>query len=133
MPMERRRYPPDWDAIARQVKQQANWTCQACDRPCRRPGEDVKEFCDRVATRDDRWGLKGVDGTYRLGRFVLTVAHLDQTPSNNDPANLKALCPACHLKHDAPYRQANAYAKRERRGQLNLIQPHSATPLEQRP
>jgi hypothetical protein len=25
-------------------------------------------------------------------RFCLTVAHLDQDPGNNDPANLRALC-----------------------------------------
>jgi hypothetical protein len=52
---------------------------------------------------------------------VLTVAHLNQDPSDNDPTNLRALCAPCHLRHDAPYRSANGQAKRERDGQLSLL------------
>lgn len=33
-------------------------------------------------------------------RVVLTVAHMDQDPANNDPANLRALCQRCHLAWD---------------------------------
>jgi hypothetical protein len=32
---------------------------------------------------------------------VLACAHLDHDPGNNDPANLAALCPRCHMLHDA--------------------------------
>lgn len=33
----------------------------------------------------------------------LTVAHLDQEPSNNEPKNLKILCRSCHIQMDQPY------------------------------
>jgi 5-methylcytosine-specific restriction endonuclease McrA len=41
---------------------------------------------------------------------VLTIAHLDQQPENNDHANLRALCQRCHLRFDADWRHARAAA-----------------------
>ena len=49
MPMNRKLYPKNWDAIARKIKEAANWTCQQCGRPCRRPGETLFELEDRIA------------------------------------------------------------------------------------
>jgi 5-methylcytosine-specific restriction endonuclease McrA len=46
---------------------------------------------------------------------VLTVAHLDHTPENVDPANLKAWCQRCHLTFDAPLHARNAAATRAAR------------------
>lgn len=37
----------------------------------------------------------------------LQTAHLDRNPWNNDPANLKAMCPKCHLAYDAEQHAAN--------------------------
>ena len=39
MPMDRKRYPANWDEIARRVKDEADWKCEVCGRQCRRPGE----------------------------------------------------------------------------------------------
>lgn len=33
-------------------------------------------------------------------KIVLTTAHLDRNPANNDRSNLAALCQRCHLRHD---------------------------------
>ncbi|MGH3449557.1 MAG: hypothetical protein ACRDQW_02300, partial [Haloechinothrix sp.] len=33
-------------------------------------------------------------------RVVLTVAHLNHTPEDCHPDNLRALCQGCHLHHD---------------------------------
>lgn len=33
-------------------------------------------------------------------RVILTVAHMDHDPANNDMRNLRALCQRCHLKYD---------------------------------
>lgn len=44
---------------------------------------------------------------------VLTVAHLDQDPTNNDLSNLRAMCQRCHNRMDAPYRRIHA-AERKR-------------------
>lgn len=48
-----------------------------------------------IAVRDA--DLMNVRSTY----VVLACAHLDHDPSNNDPANLAALCQRCHMIHDA--------------------------------
>ncbi len=37
-------------------------------------------------------------------RIVLTTAHLDHDPTNNDFDNLKALCQRCHNRHDIKHR-----------------------------
>jgi hypothetical protein len=57
----------------------------------------------------------------RESRCELTVAHLDHTPENNDPANLMALCQSCHLKLDIREHIANRVIcrrmRQEKRGQ----------------
>ena len=81
MPIDPDLYPSDWPAIARQVKEEAGWRCQQCGRQCYRPGE-------QHTRRVKNW------------RRVLTVAHLDRNPANNERANLRALCVVCHLDYD---------------------------------
>jgi hypothetical protein len=119
--MDKSRYPKDWNAIATVVKDKANWTCEFCGKPCRRPGEKVFAFLCRI---DDAWIEKMVDDDsddnevkLKPQRFTLTVAHLDQNPSNNAAENLKALCSPCHLIHDAQFLEYNKMRKKEREGQ----------------
>jgi hypothetical protein len=40
------------------------------------------------------------DGTAKVIKIVLTVAHIDHDITNNNYRNLKALCQRCHLHHD---------------------------------
>lgn len=55
-------------------------------------------------------------------KVVLTIAHLDHDPSNNDYANLKAWCQRCHNKYDQPHRQANAArTRRAKMAQIDLV------------
>lgn len=72
MPMERERYPKNWDAIARDVKDRADWKCQRCGKQCRRPGEP-----------------------FDTHKRTLTVAHLNHTPEDCRPENLMAMCGPC--------------------------------------
>lgn len=125
MPMDRSRYPTNWGAIAMEVKNRAGWKCQQCGRPCRRPGESLFLFVNRMEGEDWPeldWANHRAPSQIcdNPQRFTLTVAHLDQDPGNNAPSNLKALCSGCHLRYDAPYRKANSQTKRERAGQLTL-------------
>ena len=39
MPMERERYPADWQRIALAKKEAVGWRCEQCGKQCRRPGE----------------------------------------------------------------------------------------------
>lgn len=65
-------YPPDWPAIARQVKEDADWCCVRC----------------------------GHQHEPKAG-YTLTVHHLDNNKSNVRWHNLAALCQRCHLQIQA--------------------------------
>lgn len=85
-PMRRDLYPPNWEAISRRVRADAGNRCQFC------------------GVRNGSIRITGSKAT----RIVLTVAHLDHDPRNNDDRNLRALCQRCHLRHDARLHAANA-------------------------
>ena len=87
-PENRDRYPPDWPDISKAIKDRAEWRCE-CDGECGRSG--CKGRCP------NRHGQPAY-GTGSL--VVLTTAHLDHTPENCDPSNLKAMCQGCHLHYD---------------------------------
>ena len=89
MPMDKARYPADWKAIARQVKEKAGWRCQSCGKQCRKPGEPLDTH-----------------------QRTLTVHHIDHCPENCSPDNLIALCAPCHLRADA---QHHATTRKERK------------------
>lgn len=125
-------YPPNWKEISFDVRQRANWTCEQCGKPCRRPGQSWNDFhayllCDvrhpwfQEAAEELPTGQLKCYPT----RFTLTVAHLDGNPSNCEPNNLKALCAPCHLRFDIAQhirtRSGNKYRKRQAQGQLELL------------
>lgn len=95
MPMDRKRYPANWNEIAYRVKDEADWKCEVCGRQCRRPGEQ-----------------------FDTHKRTLTVAHLDHTPENCDRSNLKAMCAPCHLRYDAAQ-----HAESRRRKKLGGQEP----------
>ena len=88
MPMDKARYPNDWEKIAFSVKESVGWTCQLCGKECRKPGE-------RLDTH----------------KRTLTVHHLDHQPENCARENLIALCAPCHLKADAKFHAENRKRK----------------------
>lgn len=131
MPMDRSQYPANWQQLSLSIKEAANWTCQQCSRPCRKPGVDWNSFAHWLeAHHPDWWSNLGEEvldketGTWNYKdkpqRFTLTVAHLDQNPDNNETSNLKALCASCHLAHDRPWVRHNRRRKQERAGQMQL-------------
>ena len=112
MPMQRHLYPDNWEDMALSIKQGVNWICQGCGRRCRKKDEDLETFQKRIG--------RDIITKDKPGRYTLTVAHLDHNPSNNDAANLKALCTVCHCRYDIhPSSMAQKRKlKRERFGQL---------------
>jgi rubredoxin len=68
MPFDPARYPKNWRAIARRVKDAAGWRCEQCGHP-HAPAQG----------------------------YTLTVHHIDGDTFNNAPDNLVALCQRCHL------------------------------------
>ena len=121
MPMDRKLYPPNWDAIATGIKVEVNWCCEFCGRACIRPGEPDEEFCDRISTTANLDECPDVaDFRAFPRRWMMTVAHLDHVPGNCDRANLKALCNPCHCRYDLRQMSLKKLLKRERNGQIRL-------------
>lgn len=139
MPMNRKLYPKNWDAIAQQVKEQAGWVCQWCGRPCRRPGVSVEAFEEWLDDEHRKWlsdAYKEVTddesgewgSVFKSQMFTLTVAHLNHRPEDCRPENLAALCAPCHCRYDAKAIATKRKLKRERDGQLSLLEvlPHES-------
>jgi 5-methylcytosine-specific restriction endonuclease McrA len=86
-PENRHRYPHNWPEIRATMLERAGHHCE---------GSPAYPDC-RVRNR----GPHAVTGS----TVVLTVAHLDHNPRNNDPANLRAWCQRCHNTYDAAHRR----------------------------
>lgn len=93
-------YPPNWKEFSRELKEAAGWRCQ---------GSPAYPNC-RAA--------EGKPHPVTGSIVILTTAHLDHNPANNDRSNLRVWCQRCHNTYDAPHRQRNAWLTRARkRGQ----------------
>ncbi|MBI1379454.1 MAG: hypothetical protein GC157_18550 [Frankiales bacterium] len=102
----RARYPEDWKQISTGVKDRAGWRCE-CRGECARDGYHLAE--------DGRCRNRHGDPAFGTGStVVLTTAHLDHTPENCDPGNLRAYCQACHLHYDRDHHARTRAATRER-------------------
>ncbi|MBW4465667.1 MAG: HNH endonuclease [Pegethrix bostrychoides GSE-TBD4-15B] len=128
MPMNRNLYPKNWGQIALDIKTAADWNCQQCGRPCRRPGEDDEELISRVSGSEWEADLfeavdlpeMGLTLKRKLGRFLLTVSHLNHQPADCRPENLRASCTVCHCRYDLADMARKQRLKSERLGQLTL-------------
>ncbi|SDM76725.1 hypothetical protein [Streptomyces wuyuanensis] len=112
-PENRHRYPPDWAEISLRIR-----TDRAAGR-CECHGE-----CGRGTHPGRCPNLNGRPAYGTGSTVVLTVAHLDHTPENCDPENLRAMCQGCHLHYDRDHHRQTAAATRraaiEASGQLAL-------------
>lgn len=92
-PENRHRYPENWAEISAWVRfARAGGRCE-CRGECCRPRDHL--------ARDGRCRNRHGGRAYLTGsEVVLTTAHLDHTPENCDPANLRAMCQGCHLHYD---------------------------------
>lgn len=116
-PENRDRYPSNWREISLRIR-----TVRAAGR-CECVGE-----CGRGTHGDRRCPNVNGGRAYGTGsKVVLTVAHLDHTPENCDPTNLRAMCQGCHLHYDREHHAQTAAATRraalESGGQLVLEVP----------
>ena len=93
-PENRKRYPKDWKAISAAIRERAGNRC-----------EGSPDFPECRAENGQAHPETG-------SRVVLTVAHLDHTPENCEPENLKAMCQRCHLNYDKEHHARTAYRTR---------------------
>lgn len=96
-PENKHRYPSNWKQIRERILGRAGNKCEGIwGEKC---GVANHAIVRRYLTQD-------------LSRFkdikiVLTIAHMDHTPENNDDRNLRALCQRCHNQYDAKFRANN--------------------------
>ena len=104
-PENKKRYPANWKSEIRPaILERANHCCEGSpDFPdCR--AENYKPHHDTGS------------------KVVLTIAHLDHTPENNDPSNLRAWCQRCHLNYDKDHHAVNAArTRRDKDPQGDLV------------
>lgn len=93
MPMDKSKYPKNWDAISRYVRETANWKC---------------EFCG---------ARNGAANPATGSKVVLTIFRLDHDTTNNGIENLRALCQKCHLNS----RKASKREELILKGQLEFV------------
>ncbi|MFI6603741.1 hypothetical protein ACIBHX_46560 [Nonomuraea sp. NPDC050536] len=120
-PDQKARYPKNWPTISNEIRfDRAGGWCECAGECGRHTGR-----CQAIHGE-----AHPVTGSI----VVLTVAHLDHTPENCDPANLKAMCQRCHLAYDASLHASNAARTRFARlvdGQpalFDLPTPDAPTP-----
>lgn len=101
-PETRHLYPDDWKVLSKRIRHdRAGGGCE-CDGRCGRH--------DGACT-----ARNGEPHPVTGSKVILTVAHLDHDPTNNDEANLLAMCQRCHLAYDADLHRET----RSRRGQAS--------------
>jgi len=123
MPMDRSKYPANWDEIARSIKERAGWRCAAC-------GLEHDSYIVRDDVNPAKWrGAEDsdlIDESIRISHIVLTVHHIgvdkpDGAPGDPDdkmdnrPENLVSLCQRCHLLADQLHHMAKASTTRVRK------------------
>jgi hypothetical protein len=132
-PSERARYPRDWKAISKRVRERAGNRCE-CTIECGATHLDDDGNPNRCNAPNGKLIIRhrfepefyevhppcggcvgGDPDCARAVRVVLTVAHLDHTPEHNDPSNLKAMCQRCHLRMDGELHAKNARETRRAR------------------
>jgi 5-methylcytosine-specific restriction endonuclease McrA len=139
MPMQRERYPDDWEEISLRIRRRENNCCKWCGVPngkkIVRSRMDGKVYAFYESTDRDGISLTWPDGrpvsrvdeakfiSRKPTVVVLTVAHLgtphaDGTPGDKHDKldvrdeNLAALCQRCHLLYDLDDHIANAKVTR---------------------
>lgn len=133
-------YPPDWKQISEARKEAANWQCERCKaahwRPFarRRPAGlyAAPDRHNRYQLLEHELDELSNNEEAKISRIVLTTAHLDHNPANCEPANLAALCQACHLQHDRPHHaQVRGERKDRDRPILRYLEELTQTEIQQ--
>jgi 5-methylcytosine-specific restriction endonuclease McrA len=126
-PENRARYPKNWPAVRAAILERAGDACDRCKaknhtRIARGAGDDSGTYMtDSGDVFDDSTGehlgqCRMSDYHFdRMTDVVLTIAHLDHTPENCAPENLRAWCQKCHLSYDAQHHAHNAQQTRRAR------------------
>jgi predicted nucleic-acid-binding Zn-ribbon protein len=131
-PENKNRYSKDWKQISERIRfVRAGNKCETCGVKNYETGyrdltgkfwtvQEIMDLLDDTGYDIFCHELSHIDVDVKPIKIVLTVAHLDHQPENNDDSNLKALCQKCHNNYDRSHR--NETIKNERnKGQLSIL------------
>ncbi len=107
MPCDYKKYPPNWKEIRAAILARAGNRC-----------EGSPAYPDCRAENSQPHPVTG-------STVILTIAHLDNDTTHNDPENLRAWCQRCPLTYDAAFHAQNAKQTRRKkkyRNQLILLE-----------
>jgi hypothetical protein len=117
-------YPPNWKDIRKRILEREGHCCKTCGvenysigyRDYKGEWNEIEksDYGDAIAQMAEQTG-------YKVIKIVLTIAHLDHDPTNNNESNLAALCQLHHLRHDAQQHKANAAETRNRKKGLQKL------------
>ena len=122
-PGNKKLYPKNWKEIRKAILQRANNKCEFCGVPNHIKGFRTLSggFVKYEGEKTDKF-LKEYYPQGKIIKIVLTIAHLDHNPENNNPENLRALCQKCHLNYDKEHHaETRRKTKELKLGQLKLI------------
>lgn len=136
---DKSKYPPDWSEIRKRILERENNCCRTCKvknggsvfRGIWK-GEEIFQTADAKIYRtangefitENPWACiepSTGDPAQKAIKIVLTIAHLDHNPENNEESNLAALCQYHHLKHDHPHHMKNANETRKKKKGLQEL------------
>jgi hypothetical protein len=131
-PENKNKYPANWKQISKDIRlNRAANRCECCGVEnyalifrCRYDGVECYQTIDghlfnadnsELMARDtEHWNLYPTNRSHdRAIKVILTVAHLDHDPTNNDYNNLKAMCQRCHNRYDIEHRKGTRRKKTE--------------------
>ena len=100
MPIDYKKYPPNWKELRQQVLDRAKNKCEFCGVENHSYGVRRKDgsFLEYSAMEVEA----GFEDGDRVIQIILTIAHLDHDEENHNVKieRLAALCQRCHLIYD---------------------------------
>ena len=111
-PENKKLYPKNWKEIRENILKRASNRCEFCGIENHIEGFRLADG-RFVRTDNDVKNKRFAESfCHKTFKIVLTIAHLDHDPTNNDPSNLRALCQKCHNNYDKEHRKETRRAAR---------------------
>lgn len=119
MPMNRSKYPKDWDDFSHRIRfDRAKQQCECTGECGLHDGRDL--FFPEAKRCEER---NGFPAKWAQGTVVLTVAHLCHETMCVNEQHVKGLCNRCHLRYDVDLHMLHAL---ESKGQGDSLEARAA-------
>lgn len=102
--MDYSQYHPDWkDIIRPAILKRDGYKCAHCG--IKHKSRVYKDTTGKYVECDDFMEEWAKSTGRKVFTLFLQIAHLDHDKQNNEPSNLKALCPIHHARYDTEHKK----------------------------